>query len=289
MFFKRWRGFTLIELLVVIAIIAILIGLLLPAVQKVREAAARSQCSNNLKQLGLATHNCNDTYGHLPPTSAWFNNGNQNDAWGSTFFHLLPFVEQQNLYNSANNGWAYYASVGSVPTSPVKTYICPSDSTYAPNSTWLATGSYVANEAVFGDGNGQARIPATFQDGTSNTIIFSERLAHCGSVYTYWMYWGGGWDQNTPAFANGQNFWQTNGWGPGYGWFWNQYNNPGFKVGVPNSNQCNPAYPNSGHTAVLMCGMGDGSVKPVPGSVSALTFWYAITPNGGEILGSDWN
>src|SRR2546423_104340 len=98
--FRRWRGFTLIELLVVIAIIAILIGLLLPAVQKVREAAARSQCSNNIKQLSLGTVNMADSYnGSLPGSIGLYPTPSQtaNNGCGGMFLFLLPFIEQGNL------------------------------------------------------------------------------------------------------------------------------------------------------------------------------------------------
>src|SRR5262245_65575089 len=113
---RTWRGFTLIELLVVIAIIAILIGLLVPAVQKVREAAGRIQSSNNLHQMGIAIHNCADTFqGKMPPCQGCYPQDGNSVGWGGPFqpsrfgtlqYFMLPFIEQDNAFKmTVNNSW----------------------------------------------------------------------------------------------------------------------------------------------------------------------------------------
>ncbi|HEY8505852.1 MAG TPA: DUF1559 domain-containing protein [Gemmataceae bacterium] len=191
----RRTGFTLIELLVVIAIIAILIGLLLPAVQKVREAAARLDAQNNLKQLGLAVHNANDTHKKAPMIY-----GSYAGRDGTVFYHLLPFLEQNNLWAQGPNvarqeplkvlrhpADVTYSAAGGVFDLTLATDIPP----WATGSTTWGLSSFSANWQFFGD-RGTRLTDAT--DGTSTTIMFNEKyaVARNGGAITGANLWGYG-------------------------------------------------------------------------------------------------
>jgi prepilin-type N-terminal cleavage/methylation domain-containing protein len=193
---RRHRGFTLIELLVVIAIIAILTALLLPAVQQAREAARRTQCRNNLRQIGLALHNYLDAHRVFPPSycavpGVTTTVGGQ---W-SVFARILPYVEQANLQNLINWSLAYSTQVN-VATTRVPTYLCASevnDVVRVNPSTGIPRdypANYVVNfgtwkiyDPTSGSGGDGAFFPnsklttAAFRDGTSNTLCASEARA----------------------------------------------------------------------------------------------------------------
>jgi prepilin-type N-terminal cleavage/methylation domain-containing protein len=324
---RRHRAFTLVELLVVLAIIAVLIGLLLPAVQKVREAAARAQSGNNLRQLGLAVHQCQDQYQSLPPGWGYFPGGPGDVTYGggsaglgNVFFHLLPFIEQGDLYRGTaepgsgprGSPGTYYSPFGpsypGVVEYPVKTYQNPSDPAMSASGRvvgsqtavdgWGACG-YAFNAQVFcnvdshGNFDGwwaSPRIPQTFVDGTSNTILFAEKLTACGAPGG--PYGGANaWaeapaEEGTPVFAVSR--FPTAGLRPD---------------GIPPtgpashfqaqpapyaSDRCQYWVPESARAGGILVGLADGSVRNVGASVRPATWWAACTPAGGEVLGDDW-
>jgi prepilin-type N-terminal cleavage/methylation domain-containing protein/prepilin-type processing-associated H-X9-DG protein len=273
------RGFTLIELLVVIAILAILLALLLPAVQKVREASAHLQCANNLKQIGLAVHDYASTFKVVPtegggPTL----NGGPGPA-ASVFFNLLPYLEQQAIYQCGS---------GPGQNQPLAVFLCPSDTTAAggvPPAGALsgdqALGSYIYSVQVPGNSKGGAfpTVPQTrlspaaaMQDGLSSTIIAGEQVQICGGMGTVGNPWGtiynrrcyGGADLSPRALAVGVN---TAACTPPPG------PPPGRAVFA------------SPHPTTLNFLMGDGSVRTCSAAIDVDTILVpALTASAGDVF-----
>ena len=315
------RGFTLIELLVVIAIIAVLIALLLPAVQSAREAARRSQCVNNLKQLGLAIQNYHDVNNVIPPSSNAYN-VTVTPRVGPDFSmkaRLLPFLEQANIFNALNMSWltndphndtARVAKIG--------TFVCPSESnspttvdacTNYPNNigTWYKNNGGMCDGPFHKMTDNSLGGPCSFAkitDGLSNTVIFSEWIQ--GEINSprhgkQQIYSGSIPEVATPLpqlqqlcmAAKNIAFTQK-----GKTWLL-QYDNRGggySHVMMPNTKSCwfvqdetfrTLVGANSNHSGGVNVAMLDGSVRFVKDSVAPATWWAIATTSGGEIISAD--
>ena len=329
---RQPRGFTLIELLVVIAIIAVLIGLLLPAVQMARESAARTQCRNQLHQLGVAVHHFADNNGGKLPDATAVNNangtgGNAYDnrpyTWFSSLhFQLLPHLEEDNLYQTmksyAEGGFTHAGTYDTNNGAPganglngIKTFVCPDDlgadsRGVIVNFPFLGATTYAGNFQVFGTAGDpnpstptSARINCpwrmmTIPDGTSNTIMMTERLSSTTGPN------GSGWA--LPLVVT----W-TNGTGVYYAS--PQTYNATFGLGRPVTGPITtaPSYlplpefgknpqtatggntPSTPHGNVIMVLLVDGSVHAISSGISAVTWAYALSPADRQPMPADWN
>jgi prepilin-type N-terminal cleavage/methylation domain-containing protein len=287
---RRGPAFTLIELLVVIALIGILSALLLPAAQRVREAANRLTCANNLKQLGLAVHDYHDTYGKIPYS--------RRDRYQTWCVLLLPYLEQENLYKQWNLSRTYYDPLNELARqTPVKLFFCPTRRTpetppmlstpgdikdgtsgppvpgalgdyavcvgnYEDDYWWDARGHGPANGAFLIECNNQALTFASITDGLSNTLFLGEKHVPPGGFGT-----SAAWDC---SIYNGDHGCAFRWAGPG-ATLARSPSDSGIRFG-------------SYHSGICQFTLGDGSVRALPVSVSADTLRKLACRNDGEVI-----
>jgi prepilin-type N-terminal cleavage/methylation domain-containing protein len=322
----RGSGFTLVELLVVIAIIGVLVGLLLPAVQAAREASRRSNCSNNMKQLGLAYLNYHDSYNRVP--RAHHGTGLKDSggttvtsvsAKGTAFWELMPFLEQADLYTRAS-GDLYIGTSPRPYSQRIGGLVCATDGRAASYSTNWSYTNYAINFQVAGrpeygdnvsgtscsqpntyvndDPTQSNMTPSTtmgrlYTDGTSKTITFGERYRTCRSDNAWGNVWGHGpWNMRFMAvFAYGSrdgatSYLQCNSL---------NHNNvgpnskpqpSGNPIPAENVNTCSGKRLQAIHSDTMTAGFADGSVRSIAISIDGDTWWSLCTPNQGEVVGS---
>jgi prepilin-type N-terminal cleavage/methylation domain-containing protein/prepilin-type processing-associated H-X9-DG protein len=322
--FPRRPAFTLIELLVVIAIIAILIGLLLPAVQKVREAANRMQCTNHLKQLGLACHNFHDTNGLTPPTrcaSGGFPElGVPAGAYQGWAVWLLPFIEQDNV-GKIYNTKLHFGHLNNQPAiqTQVKIFYCPSTPQKNRKDSFSAQGFTIVDAACTDYSVMRDIEPSLWQQfpndvdagyvsGSNNVGPFSYNSGSTYRVFNFASVTDGlsntlfySEDAGRPAQYGSKRQRLTIGSGRWPGGTWadseNEFGLHGCRSpvdgedkrpGTKPMNCTNNGEPYSFHTGGCNFGMCDGSVRFIRESISIRTMARLVTANGGEVIGNDF-
>jgi prepilin-type N-terminal cleavage/methylation domain-containing protein len=314
------RGFTLVELLVVVTIIGILIALLLPAVQAAREAARRAQCSNNMKQVGIAMHNCHTLQNCFPQAAGFFpckclwSAPKSYGIWtwppgppattavgesttspanvGSIHYLLLPYMEQEALYMNfvGNTQWGVFAT--DRLSLPPTTYICPSDTSLQSNGLALTVDgapglgavSYIPNVQALGHYYETQPLFKTHPTLESMTDGSSNTIVY---VERYAC---------APDFNYGRTAWLGVIPGPEYNPFFGSNDAAGDPAyyaysppqDSPSLEQASAARCQSGHPGGMNVLLGDSSVRSLAASISSPTWINAIMPNDGHTLGSDW-
>jgi prepilin-type N-terminal cleavage/methylation domain-containing protein/prepilin-type processing-associated H-X9-DG protein len=296
--FNRGRsrpGFTLIELLVVIAIIAVLLGLLVPAVQKVREAANQAQCRNNLKQVGLAVHNYAAAHGGRFPELVHFEgfrNPSRNYAF---FFALFPYLEQDALYQAVMQTPVPFTDQSPIlqGQSPIPILRCPSVPSYPYRDQSGTYIDYAVNFLLVGNVPScePAQLPWTtvtghyrignIPDGSSNTVLSAEKMSQVNDWAAL--------VNNQPLYTSIFGAVLQPGSGLGPYTYWSQFTTDGREPPIrDNVGNWRFMRPTSAHPSGSQVGMADGSVRMVSYAISRQTWLDAITPDDGHTLGSDW-
>ncbi|MBI1832703.1 MAG: DUF1559 domain-containing protein [Planctomycetes bacterium] len=318
-------GVTLIELLVVIAVIAIVIGLAAMGVVKVRSAAARAACADQLRQVGSACHGAESVHRRMPPAFGFFPYGsdivNGGNGLGNLFFHLLPHLQEDTLYKQSRylrtrpRQDFYFYTANGVHQTLVSLFQCPSDPTLMPGvnpATNYAPSSYAANYLVFANvdanylsKNAQGKpTKMTFRDGASQTVLLAEKYASA-----WWAPGNAAPSPPTPLPRRGE---ERMVGGCNWAYFQADCNNPFFAyveparrnvkwpldpgaIGTATTFQVqptaaggtNPCLPATGHAAMNV-GMADGSVRSLSAGMAPGVWWALVTPAGGEALPGDW-
>ncbi|MBI3822095.1 MAG: DUF1559 domain-containing protein [Planctomycetes bacterium] len=308
-------GFTLIEVLVVGAIVAVVLGLIVVAVVKVRGAMANAQCSHNLKEIGIACHATHQQHKRMPPAFGFYPTNNVYDGstgLGNLFFHLLPYLQHHGLYQQARfksattpqQNFLIYTT-RNVHQVQVPVYNCPSDGTLMPGIDPVkqyAPSSYAANYLVFGnvdknfiskDAQGQPKLGASFPDGMSQTVLLGEKYASAwisAANNQGWSYEGGcHWayfhaDCHHPFFAYYEPAPASS-----YAWMDPKAIGPDsrFQVQPKAAGGCNPCLAATAHNAMNVC-MADGSVRSLAASIDPAVWWALVTPASNDKPGDGW-